>query len=303
MSVFQVIGSLNIDLTILLPRFHAAGETITGEDFKTYLGGKGGNQAVALAKLGASVQFVGKLGNDSYADLYLKTFKELGVDTQFIEKTDEASTGVAIIEVSKDGENRIALAAGANALCEYDFINKAQQASETPEFTLLQLEIPFYSCQQAAKYASAAGSTVILDPAPAVPLNDSFLSDISIITPNESELRLLTGLPIGSLADAEKAAKQLLSRGVKTVVAKLGSKGCLYVDSMHSIYQEGFKVNAVDTTDAGVSFNAGLAYAMSKKWSIEKCLRFANAVGALSTTKAGAQGAMPTLEQAMQLMN
>ncbi len=303
MSVFQVIGSLNVDLTILLPRFHAAGETISGENFTTYLGGKGGNQAVALAKLGAPVQFIGKLGNDGYADLYLKTFKELNVDTRFIEKTDEASTGVAIIEVNKSGENRIALAAGANALCEYDFINNAQKASETPDFTLLQLEIPLYSCQQAAKYANRAGSTVILDPAPAVPLNDSFLQNISIITPNESELRLLTGSPTGTLAEAEAAAKRLLSRGVKAVVAKLGAKGCMYIDAAHSIYQEGFTVNAVDTTAAGDSFNAGLAYALSKKWDISKCLRFANAVGALSTTKAGAQGAMPTLEQALELMN
>ncbi|MDO5022536.1 MAG: ribokinase [Eubacteriales bacterium] len=302
MSVFQVIGSLNVDMTVLLPRFHAAGETITGENFKTYLGGKGGNQATALAKLGADVQFIGMLGEDSYAQLYLDSFKELNVDTRYIGKTEEASTGIALIEVNQNGENRIAVVPGANALCDYEFVNRAQEESDTPEYTLLQLEIPLYSCQQAAKQASRAGSKVILDPAPAVPLNDSFLSDIDIITPNESELRLLTGLPTGTVADAEKAAKNLLSRGVKAVVAKLGSRGCLYVDSMQYVYCEGFKVDTVDTTAAGDSFNAGLAYALSQKWDLKKCLAFANAVGALSTTKAGAQGAMPTLKQALELI-
>ncbi|HHU03043.1 MAG: ribokinase [Christensenellales bacterium] len=302
MSDIQVIGSLNVDMTVRLSRFHAAGETITGEDFNTYLGGKGGNQAMALSRLGASVSFIGMVGEDSNGARYIEALNLAGVDTSGIGTTTEAPTGVALIEVNKRGENRIAVVPGANALCDVDFLSEQQEKQEAPKLLMLQLEIPLYSCMQAAKQAEKQGTIVMLDPAPAVPLNDMFLSSLDWITPNESELRLLTGMPIGSISDVENAAKYLLSKGAKKVVAKLGKSGCLYVDSERSLYSPTFSVNAVDTTAAGDSFNAGLAYAIINDMPLEKALRFANAVGAISTTMEGAQAAMPTLEMVEEFL-
>ncbi len=302
MLPIQVIGSLNIDLTVVLPRFHQPGETIMGEDFRVYPGGKGGNQAVAAARLGADVHFIGLVGDDGNGRLYQKVMEEEGVNAEGVGMLTDVPTGVALIEVDKKGENRIAVVAGANARVEDDYVKERQQYPEGKKICMLQLEIPLYTCTQAAKRAQQSGDIVVLDPAPAIPLQDSFLQHVDYITPNEGELSRLTDMPTGTLEQAEAAARELLKRGVKHVVAKLGSNGCLYVDKERALHVPGFTVQVVDTTAAGDSFNAGLAFALANGYEIEKALRFANAVGACSTTGAGAQGAMPTFEEAERLM-
>jgi ribokinase len=302
MLPIQIIGSLNIDLTVRLERFHLPGETVTGQDFHIYPGGKGGNQAVAAARLGADVRFVGMVGDDDNGAFYLRVLKDEGVDTTGVGRAKEGPSGVALIEVDSTGENRIVVVPGANALVLDGFVRQHQQSISGKKICMLQLEIPLHSCEQAAKRAYDSGDIVILDPAPARPLQESFLSCVSYITPNESELARLTGLSTDTMENIEAAARMLIARGVKAVVVKLGGNGCLYVDSGPSLHSHGYKVNVVDTTAAGDSFNAGLAYALAADYPIEKTLRFANAVGACSVTGAGAQSAMPSLEQVEKLM-
>lgn len=302
MLPIQVIGSLNIDLTVVLPRFHLPGETLTGQDFRVYPGGKGGNQAVAAARLGAQVYFVGMVGEDDNGRLYQRVMQEEGIRADGVGITSDAPTGVALIEVDSKGENRIAVVPGANALVEDAFVEEKQGYPPEKKVCMLQLEIPLYSVTRAAQRARQRGDIVVLDPAPAIPLQDSLLGYVDYITPNEGELSRLTGLPTGTLEEAEIAARQLLERGAGHVVAKLGGNGCLYVDKERAIHAPGFQVQVVDTTAAGDSFNAGLAFALANGYETERMLRFANAVGACSTTGAGAQSAMPTFEQAEAML-
>ena len=297
-----VIGSLNVDLTSRVPRFLLPGETLQGLDFHTYAGGKGGNQAVASARLGVPTRFVGKLGDDENGAFYLRTLQQEGVDVAGIQVLPGVPSGVALIEVDSHGENRIAIVAGANGQVDQQHIAAALPQVPADAVCLLQLEIPMGSVVYAATACKKRGGLTILDPAPAAPLEDALLKQVDYLTPNEGELRLLTGLPTGTDAEVEAAARHLLARGVGAVVAKLGGRGCLYVDNNTVRRLPGFKVKVVDTTAAGDSFNAGLAAALARGMDIEQALRFANAVGALSVTGAGAQGAMPRFELALQLM-
>ncbi len=302
MQPICVIGSLNVDLTVTLPRFHLPGETITGTAFNTYAGGKGGNQAVAAARLGAAVAMVGKLGNDGNGAFYRHTLQGHGVGLSGVLTAPEAPTGVALIEVDAAGENRIALVPGANALVDRAQIDSLGPLLQKHRIFLLQLEIPMDVTVYAADLLGSRGGTLLLDPAPAVPLPEGLYGHVDCLTPNETELALLSGLPAGSPEEAEQAARALLRRGAKAVLAKLGGKGCLYVDGERTLRAPGFQVDVVDTTAAGDSFNAGFAVALAMDWPLEEALRFANAVGALSTTGKGAQAAMPTMAQALAFL-
>lgn len=292
MKKICVIGSLNVDLTIRMERFHLPGETIAGTSFDTYTGGKGGNQAVAAAKLGAQVLMVGKLGDDANGAFYRNTLEQSGVITTFVETVPQTPSGVALIEVDGKGENRIVIVPGANALVDKAQIDRLLPSLLAYDIFLMQLEIPLETVCYAARVLREAGKCVILDPAPVVPLPESLLGDVDYITPNMIELSLLTGID-GTRKNEEEMAKVLLQRGARAVVAKLGDQGCLYVDAEGVSRIGGFTVPVVDTTAAGDSFNAALAVALAKGWDIKQSLRFANAAGALSTTAAGAQSAMP----------
>lgn len=302
MQKLCVIGSLNIDLTIRTPHFPLPGESIIGTDFATYTGGKGGNQAIAAARLGGDLLLVARLGADQYESMYRTTLDENGVDTSGLLIDPQSSSGVALIVVDTTGENSIVLAPGANMRFDRSQIDACWPMIAQRDIFLFQLEIPMDTILYAAARLHAAGKTVILDPAPAQPLPDPLFSCVDYLTPNETELALLTGLPTETDAQAVTAAQSLLKKGVQCVIAKRGTKGAMLVTQDRHAAISGFAVNAVDTTAAGDSFNAGFAVALAQDKPLAEAVRFANAVGALSTTAAGAQAAMPTMSQAMALL-
>ena len=297
MGKICVIGSLNIDLTVSVPRFHQPGETIFGTDFRTYTGGKGGNQAVAAAKLGADVTMVGCLGDDANSGIYRSLLRSLNIRDR-VETVPGVPSGVALIEVDSSGENRIAVVPGANGSVSEEQIGRNMEIISACDIVLMQLEIPLKTVAYAAERIRAAGKTLILDPAPAAPLPDELLTCADYITPKETELAILSGRGTGTEEEIEAAARGLLSRGCRNVIAKMGSRGAMLVSASGTEMMPGFSVRAVDTTAAGDSFNAGFAAALSEGRSVPEAIRFANAVGALSTTAVGAQGAMPTREEA-----
>lgn len=304
MKKICVIGSLNVDLTVSVPRFNLPGETIFGTDFKTYPGGKGGNQAVAAAKLGADVTMCGALGDDGNSEVYRGLMKKLGI-RDLVRVVPGVPSGVALIEVDTAGENRIVVISGANMKVDPAQLDADMESIMECDVFLLQLEIPLDTIEYIAEKLHAAGKTVILDPAPApaTPLSDRLLASVDYVTPNETELAAISGCPTGTEAEIEAAAHVLQAKGCANVIAKIGARGAMWGGADGMIRVPGFKVKAVDTTAAGDSFNAGFAVGLAEGKSVSDAIRFANAVGALSTTAVGAQGAMPSYAQAEALMS
>ncbi|MDO4547790.1 MAG: ribokinase [Clostridia bacterium] len=292
-----VVGSLNVDLTIRLERFHMPGETVNARDIKTYPGGKGGNQAVALAKLGKSVMMIGMLGADENGRFYRRVLEQHGIDIKGVGESSLFSSGTAVIEVDDRGENRIAIVPGTNQLVNNAYVDGMLERMLPCDIFLMQFEIAIETVCHLAKILRAAGKTVILDPAPVAKAPDELYENVDFLTPNATELAALSGHATDTLESAVLAARTILKRGAKAVIAKLGERGCLYVDGQTAYPCAGFRVNCVDTTAAGDSFNAGFAAALADGMPVDKALRFANAVGALSTTGMGAQSSMPTFEQ------
>lgn len=303
MKKLCVIGSLNTDLVAVVERFPKPGETLNGKDFGTYPGGKGANQAVALGRLGADVRMIGKLGDDLYGKQYLDTLAQNGVDVAGIGIEQGCASGIAVIEVETSGENRIIIIPGANGTVDNEFIESRLERMLDCDIFLLQLEIPLETVCHTIKLLKANGKNVILDPAPARKLPDEVFKFIDFITPNETELEILTGITVKNEADLKSAAVLLLEKGVGTVIAKVGKRGAFIINRDTFIHSPVFDVKVVDTTAAGDSFNAGFAYALSRNMSLEDCGAFANATASLSTAGKGAQSAMPDYEQVMALMH
>ena len=305
MADIVVVGSLNADLTVNVPRFLKPGETLTGSKFSIFTGGKGGNQAVAAARLGASVAMVGCVGDDANGGMYRSSLEREGVTLSALRTIPEETTGVAVITVDDRGENTIAIVPGANAALSVDVITDCRALIEGAKVCLFQLETPLVSTQHAAAIAHAAGAQVILDPAPApdAPLPQALVMLCDYITPNETELSLLTGMPVNTIEQAAEAAMKLIGQGAKAVINKRGSAGALLVTREGYRMYPGYKVRAVDTTAAGDTFNAGLAVGLSMDLSVADSIRLANAAAAISVTALGAQGAMPSFEQATALID
>jgi ribokinase len=297
-----VIGSSNTDMIIKVPRLPKPGETVLGGKFSTSPGGKGANQAVAAARSGGNVTFVARVGDDIFGEQALKGFKEDGINTDFIIKDKDAPSGIAEIFVSEDGENSIAVALGANLnLSVYDVI-AAKEAILASDILLMQLEIPLKTVQYAAKLAFDNGVRVILNPAPGQPLPIEILKTISILTPNETEAAMLTGIKIEDEGAAEDAGRILMSKGVNKVIITIGKKGALILDSSGSELVGGFKVHAIDTTAAGDIFNGALAVALAEKKNIWEAVKFGNAAAALSVTKLGAQPSAPKRKNILEFL-
>lgn len=296
MKKCAVIGSINTDMVARTPRFPAPGESIIGSLFQTEFGGKGANQAIALARLGAETRMAGKVGDDLFGRNYLSHFAAEGVNTDSVGVEAGTTTGIADIWVTDSGENSIVSIPGANAKCDIAWMDAALDALADCEIFLIQLEIPLETVGHALKRLRAMGKTVILDPAPAAPLPAEWLACADFITPNETELQILTG-ELPEDAPMEARMRRLIDLSGCTVIHKRGAEGA-FIGSEASIQPvPGFSVRAVDTTAAGDTFNAGLAAGLAMEWPIPQCVRLANAAGALSVTGLGAQSAMPTMEQ------
>ncbi len=300
MADVLVIGSLNADLVVRAPHFPAPGETITGDDLVILPGGKGANQSVAAARQGSSVAMLGRVGKDNFGELLLDNLKNNHVDTKQI-KREDASTGTAMIIVDQRGQNSIVLSPGANGKVRPEDVKPASFADV--ELVLFQLEIPLETVLHAAATAKEKGIRILLNPAPARALPDELIAQSDFLLPNESELNLLTGLPVSDVSSAERAARALIAKGAQTVIVTLGAQGALLVTQDEAKHIPPFEVDVVDTTAAGDAFIGGFASALLRGLGLEESVRYANACGALATTKFGAQPSLPTKEDVENLMS
>ena len=298
MKKICVIGSINADITMRVPRFVQPGETLRGTEVHFFPGGKGANQAVAAARLGGEVYLAGRMGGDPYAAEIMRQFQASGLRREAVEIDPEQSTGTALIQVADDGQNAICIVAGANDTVNPLFLRRVQRYADDCDIMLFQLEIPMETLLYAVKDYHPKGKLIILDPAPAAELHNELLRHVDIITPNETELRQLTGIDPVDDAARLQACEALAARGVKTVLHKAGGKGCYLYHEGGMKHIPSYEVTPVDTTAAGDSFNGALANALARGLSLEEAADFANLVGALSTLALGAQNAMPTMVQA-----
>ena len=292
-STITVIGSTNTDMVIKTTKLPLPGETILGGDFLMNPGGKGANQAVAAARLNGKVTLVAKTGEDVFGSQAKILFQAEKLNTDYLFSDPDSPSGIALITVDDQAENCIVVAPGANSRLLRRDIDLALPAIYNSDIILMQLEIPLDTVIYAAEIASASGKKVILNPAPAQTLPDELLKKIYMITPNESEAELLTGIQVTDEKSAEKAAKALLHKGIEVVVITLGSKGSLLVTMDLCELIPVFKVNAVDTTAAGDCFNGALAVALSEGADLVKAVTFANKAASVSVTRMGAQASAP----------
>lgn len=296
--MITVVGSLNMDLVTQSDRLPTPGETVMGNDFKQVPGGKGGNQAAAAGKLGYPVKMVGCVGQDAMGKILKASLKDSGVDVENVLEKDTASTGVASIVVDKEGRNFITVAPGANYELSVDDIKDLSQEITSSNLLLVQLEIQLDTVREALKIAKAAGKMTVLNPAPAVELDQEILENTDILTPNETELEILSGLKADTLENIKIAGRKLIKeKGVKDIVVTLGGKGAMHITKDSSKHYEGYKVNVVDTTGAGDSFNGAMAIYLSQGKTMDEAIKFAMKVGAVTVTREGAQTSLPTLAE------
>jgi ribokinase len=297
-----VVGSINLDLVVGADRLPQPGETITGNSFATFHGGKGANQAVAASKLGYPVAMVGNVGHDNFGRQLRNGLEDAGVDVSHVNTVD-VSSGVALITTGRQGENNIVVVPGANARLTPASVEKAASLLERAGILLAQLEIPLETVEFLAEFAQERDIPLMLDPAPARELHESLLRRVSWITPNETEANmLLTTSAANSRNHSDeglsRVAGRLLDRGVNNVILKLGSRGCLIAQSARpELRVPAFSVAAVDTTAAGDAFNAGFAVALMRGLEVSRSAIFASAVAAISVTRPGAQSSMPTADE------
>lgn len=297
-----VVGSINMDLVIKAKAIPKPGETISGGTFYKAYGGKGANQAVTVARLGERCYFVGRVGKDIFGKELKENLIKNSVNIDYLVEDEENPTGVAFIMVDSDGENSIIVAPGANRFLTQDDVERSLPIMSKASVLLTQLEIPVETASYTLKLAKDHNITTILNPAPAREIEPDILSLVDIITPNESELKILTGIEPQDKEDVLKAGKKLLQYGVKTVIVTLGAKGAMIIDNNLELHIPAIKVSAVDTTGAGDVFNGALAVRLAHQDPIEKAVRYAVISAGISVTRRGAQTSIPTLEEVNQFI-
>lgn len=295
-----VVGSYATGLTMRVERLPSQGETLLGTGYRVDYGGKGSNQAVGCARLGARVSFVAKIGNDAFGEMALELYRDEGIDVSHVAQTGDAPTGVGFIMVDASGNNCITIDPGANELLTADDVSREEAAFDTAKAVLTQLEIPVAAAEAAMARGRVKGALTILNPAPVRPLPESILQLVDIITPNQSEARVLAGRSPNEACDAEEIARDLIRCGVKQVVMTLGEKGALIVTGSSSRRVPALKMDAVDTTGAGDAFNAGLAMALACGAGLEDAVRFAVVTGGLAVTREGVIPSLPDRDEVLR---
>ena len=294
MSDISVLGIFVADISFSGPKIPAVGETILGNKYNVGPGGKGCNQAVAIARLGGKVNFISKIGKDAYGKLALETLKKNNINTENIIQDEKLQTGVAGILVDQQsGKNAINVIVGAPNSLKISEINSQINLIKSSKIFLTQLEIPKDVTLHCLKTAKENGCLTILNPAPASEISKEFYSYIDYFTPNETEAEFYTGIKITNEKEAKQAADKLINLGIKKIIITLGEKGLFYSDGQEEIHLKASSVKAIDTTGAGDAFNGALAFSLSKGKPIKACLELANKAAGLSTTKLGAGDAMP----------
>ncbi|AWW34088.1 ribokinase [Mannheimia varigena] len=303
MKKLTVLGSINADHVISVPYFAKPGETLTGHSYHIAYGGKGANQAVAAARLGAKVSFIGCIGNDDIGRAMKTAFVQDGIDVGAIKTIDNQMTGIAMIQVAESGENSIVISAGANGHLDESVVAETQSAISEADCLLMQLETPLPAIIQAAQIAKQHGTKVVLNPAPARALPDELLGLLDMITPNETEAEILTGVKVVDEATASQAAEVFHQKGIETVLITLGSKGVFVSENGSGNIVAGFRVQAVDTTAAGDTFNGALVTAMLEDKPFGEAIRFAHAAAAISVTRKGAQPSIPSRQETLDFLS
>ncbi len=295
-----VVGSLNMDLVIRTERVPKEGETLIGETFERFPGGKGANQAVAAARLGAHVSMIGAVGADPFGDELVAGMRQDGIDVGGVLRLAQTPTGVACILLERSGQNRIIVVAGANYALDPEWITHSRSAFEQADVVLIQLEVPMTVVERAIELASSADVPVILNPAPAQSLSPEVLHQVSVLTPNEVEASQLTGRTVLGLDDAKEAARELLAMGVGSVVVTLGEQGAVVADGVEEDEMTcitAHSVQVVDTVGAGDAFSGAMAARLAGGDSLVTAAHYASAVAALAVTRKGAQPSMPRVTE------
>lgn len=298
MKDIVVVGSFMMDLVTSCQRIPKEGETLVGQKFERNAGGKGANQAATLARLGKEVSFIAMVGQDEFGNEAKKILAAEGIDIKHVYSTEEAATGVGSVWLNEQGDNRIIVVPGANHVLATEHFDQVKAEIAAAKLVILQLELTSAITVDVINHAKEAGVAILLNPAPARALSSELLNGIDYLTPNESELASLTNLPVTTKEEAVRAATVLIEQGVKNVIVTLGEKGAIWLDDTLSLYEvNGHQVKAIDTVAAGDSFNGALAYGIIEGQNKKEVLTFANRVGALTVTKAGAIKSLPTMEE------
>ncbi len=298
MNNLVVLGSVNADHVLRVPSFPRPGETLLGGGYQVVAGGKGANQAVAAARLGAKVSFIACVGDDAFGQQMVQHFQQEGINISAVMIEKGANTGVAMIQVTPEGENSICLSPEANQLLNAQRVAAHTELLRQADYLLLQLETPIEGIMAAINIAKSSGAKVVLNPAPAQSLPDELVAQLDMITPNETEAEMLTGVRVDSTAAAQAAADVLHNKGVPTVLITLGARGVWVSHEVgHGENIKGFSVKVKDTTAAGDTFNAALLTALLERQFLDHAITFAHAAAALSVTKAGAQTSIPYREE------
>ena len=303
MSRIVVIGSINTDVVVRSSQLPSAGQTVMGHSFMTTGGGKGANQAVAAARLGADVSLIARIGSDAFGEMSIENFKKEKINIDNIYTDSDAPSGVAFIVVDDRGENIIVVAPGANATLNEKDIQDAEDVIERAGIVLFQLEIPMRTVAEGIRLAKKHNRIVMLNPAPAASIPEQVLHSVDIITPNQTEALTLTGIAVNDEVTAQQACDVLHDKGILTVIITMGEQGAYISSGSYKGLVPGFNAGkVVDTVAAGDTFCAGLAVAIAEGKSLQLAVQFANAAAALSVTKAGAQASIPVRTEVIKLL-